>query len=211
MGKVSEPICVTTSPKTFRLPYLALNALLTSAGYYALAVVGTVLSVPPSGFAIIWPATAFLVSVLILAPTRHWWLHLLAVIPAHFHMVYHFQNADLPLIVILTQLTGNFSLAIITGLVVRTTSALPLRFDNFQSLLKFILLAGLAVPAVVSALILCLHLWTGWATDFWLSWRQWMLASVFPTITIPALMITAIRRHLVGRRGDLRRSYVELG
>ena len=211
MGKVAEPICATTSSQAFRFLCVALKLLLTSAGYYALAVVGTVLSVPPSGFAIIWPATAFLVSVLILLPTRRWWLHLVAVIPAHFHMVYYFQNADLPLTVILTQLTGNFSLAIVTGLVVRTTSEPPLRFNNFQSLLKFILLAGLAVPAVVNALILCLHMWTGWATDFWLSWRQWMLASVFPTITIPPLVTIAIRGHLVGCRADLRRAYAELG
>jgi hypothetical protein len=121
----------------------------TSAGYYALAI------------AIIWPATAFLVAVLILSPTRDWSPHLLAVIPAHFHMVYHFQNADLPSIVILTQLTGNLSLAVITALVVRTTSETPLRLESFQSLLRFILVAGLAVPGVVNALILCLHLGTG--------------------------------------------------
>jgi|KBSSwiStaDraftv2_1062776.scaffolds.fasta_scaffold02337_21 signal transduction histidine kinase len=211
MGKVAEPSCNTIGSQTFRLLCAALKLLLTSAGYYALAVVGTALSVPPSGFAIIWPATAFLVSVLMLVPMRHWWLHLLAVIPAHFHMVYYFQNADLPLIVILTQLTGNFGLAIVTGIVVRTTSEQPLRFDNFRSLLKFILLAGVAVPAVVNALILCLHLRTGLTADFWLSWRQWMLASVFPTITIPPLVITAIHRHLVGRRADLRRAYAELG
>jgi signal transduction histidine kinase len=207
MGKVAWPICVTT----FRLTRLSLSMVLTSAGYYALAVVGTVLSVPPSGFAIIWPATAFLVSVLILLPTRHWWFHLLAVIPAHVHVVYRFQSADLPLIVVLTQLAGNFGLAIATGLVVRITSEQPLRFGNFQSLLRFILLAGLAVPAVVNALILCLHLRTGWVTDFWLSWRQWMLASVFPAVTIPPLMIIATRRHLVGCRVDLWRANAELG
>jgi signal transduction histidine kinase len=185
--------------------------LMTCAGYYALAVVGTVLSVPPSGFAVIWPATAFLVSVLILAPARHWWLYLLSVIPAHFHMVYHFQNADLALVVILSQLAGNVSLAIITSLVVRTTLRPLVRFDSSQSLLMFILLAGVAVPAVVNALILCLHLWSGWAADFWLSWRQWMLASVFPTITIPPLVVIAARGNLVGRGANLRSSYVELG
>jgi signal transduction histidine kinase len=211
MGKASDPICITTRSQTFRVGAVALKMLLTAAGYYALAVVGTVLSVPPSGFAIFWPATALLVSVLVLAPTRHWWLHLLAVIPAHFHMVYSFQNTELPLIVILTQLAGNLSLATITALVVRTTSESPLLFDNFQSLLKFVLLAGLAVPAVFNALILCLYVRTGWATDFWLSWQQWMLASVFPTITIPPLMIMVSRRHLVGFRADVRRAHVELG
>jgi len=211
MGSTSDSIWITAVSQSFRLPVVALKLLLTSAGYYGLSIIGTVLSVPPSGFAIIWPTTAFLVSVLILSPTRHWWLLLLSIIPAHFHMVYYFQNANLPLVVILTQLTGNFSLAIATSLVVRITSQRPVRFDNFQSVLQLILLAGLAVPAVVNALILCLHLWTGWTTDFWLSWRQWMLASVFPTVTIPPLMIIAIRGHLVGCRADLRKAYAELG
>jgi signal transduction histidine kinase len=204
------PIFVTANPQTIRLARFALSMVLTSAGYYALAVVGTVLSVPPSGFAIIWPATAFLVSILILSPMRHWLLYLLSVVPAHFHMVYSFQSPELPLSVILTQLMGNLSLATITALAVRNTSGLPLRFDNFRSLLTFILLAAVAVPAVVNALILYLHLRTGWATDFWLSWRQWMLASVFPTVTIPPLMIAALHRHLVGVRADLRTGYAEL-
>lgn len=204
------PISVTTNAQTLRLIRIVLNMVLTAAVYYALAAVGTVLSVAPSDFAIIWPATAFLVSVLVLSPMRHWWLYLLAVIPAHFHMVYTFENAELPSIVILTQLTGNFSLGVITALVVRSTSELPLRFENFRTALSFILLAGVAVPAVVNALILSLHLWTGWAIDFWAAWRQWMLASVFPTVTIPPLMIVASHRHLFGGRTDVQTGYTEL-
>ena len=208
MGKV-WPDFITTNPH-FWLTRLALNMVLTAAGYYGLAVVGTVLSVAPSRFAIIWPATAFLVTILILSPIRRWWLYLLPVVPVHLHMAYLFQSAELPLTVVITQLTGNFTLAAITALVVRNTTEQPLRFDTFQGVLTFILLAGLAVPGIVNALILCLHLWTGWATDFWLVWRQWMLASVFPTVTIPPLLIVALHRRLVGRRADVRTGYAEL-
>jgi signal transduction histidine kinase len=190
---------------------IALSALLAGAGYYALAIVGTVLSVPPSGFAVIWPATAFLISVLLLTPLRLWWIFLAAIVPTHFHMVYEFQQADVPVIVVLCQLVGNFSLAVITALVTRATSETPLRFNDFQCLLKFILLAGLVVPSVVNALVLRAHLWTGWATDFWVSWWQWMLASVFPTITIPPLMVLAFHGLLVGHRVDRGRAYGELG
>jgi signal transduction histidine kinase len=211
MGGASVPLRAVPTTHAVLLPHIALNILLVVASYYALAVVGTVLSVPPAGFAIIWPATALLVSILILAPARHWWVYLLAVVPAHFHMVYHFQNSNLPLVVVLCQLLGNFSLAIITALAVRTTSEAPLRFDNLQSIVSFILLAGLAVPAIVNALTICLHVWTGWTTDFWLSWRQWMLASVFPTVTIPPLVISAARRHFFRDETQVRRSYAELG
>src|SRR3954470_16066038 len=54
----------------------------TAAGYFACAVVGTVLSVPPDGFAVVWPATAFLIGVLLILPPRAWWCSA-AAIPAH--------------------------------------------------------------------------------------------------------------------------------
>src|SRR5262245_2592884 len=92
---------------------IALSALLAAGGYYALAIVGTVLSVPPSGFAI-WPATAFLISVLLLTPPHLWLILLLAIVPTHFHMVYAFQHADVLVVVVICQLVGNFSLAVIT-------------------------------------------------------------------------------------------------
>jgi signal transduction histidine kinase len=210
MSKTSGSLRTTPVNRPVWAPNLALSMLLTAAGYYALAVVGTVLSVPPTGFAIIWPATPFLVSVLILTPMRQWWPCLLAVIPAHVHMVHVFQSGHVPVMVVLCQLAGNFSLAIVTVLVVRATGGPRLRFDTFQGLLLFILLAGVAIPAAINALTLCLHLWTRWATDFWLSWRQWMLASVFPTVTIPPLAVVAMRRPLLGLQTSNRGACVEL-
>lgn len=213
MSETTEPIRMTLGHQAIWLRQVVPNLLLVSAGYYVLAVVGTVLSVPASGVSIIWPATAFLISVLILTPARHWWLYLLSVVPGHLHTAHYFHSAELPLVVIVCQLIGNFSLAIATSLVVRITSTARsrLRPDSFQGLLSFILLAGLAVPAVVNALILGLQVWMGWATDFWLSWRQWMLAGVFPTITIPPLAVAAIRGRLVARGTNLWSSYVEVG
>jgi signal transduction histidine kinase len=189
---------------------VVIGVVLVSAGYYALAVVGTVLSVPPSNFAIIWPATAFLVAVLLLTPTGHWWIYLVALVPTHFHMVDHYEQADTPLLVILCQIGGNFALAIATTLAVRLMSKGPLQFNTLRSLLKFILVAGVLVPSIVNALILCLFLWTGWAADFWISWRQWMLASVFPTVTIPPMLVIAFRRELAGHRTDTAKYCAEL-
>jgi hypothetical protein len=90
-----------------------------AAAYYALAIVGTVLSVPPTGFAILWPATALVVGVSLLAPVRRWWLYLFAVVLAHVHMVYRFQHR-LPLSAPrlrpggrpFTQVLGNLGLAV---------------------------------------------------------------------------------------------------
>src|SRR5690606_9689084 len=47
--------------------------------YLAALELGGALRFPDSGFAALWPANAVLLSALMLAPVRRWWLYLLAV------------------------------------------------------------------------------------------------------------------------------------
>jgi signal transduction histidine kinase len=175
----------------------AARVLGVALGYYALAWIGTVLSVPPFGFAIIWPATAFLTGALLLTPVRWWWAYLIGLVPAHLLLVQHIPHGPVPLIVAVPQIAGNVSLAAATALAMRRTHPDVLTFDTLRRALVFIVVAGIAVPAVVNALILSVHLATGWAADFWLSWRQWMLASIFPSVTIVPLMVVAARKVVV--------------
>ena len=187
----------------------AASLLAVAAGYYACAAIGTVLSVPPSGFAIIWPATAFLISVLLIAPVRLWWMYLGVVLLAHFHLATIFQPAA-PFVVVLTQILGNFALAIATVLAVQAATHKPILFDTFRALLIFVALAGIVVPAAVNALILLVHLATGWISDFGQSWRQWMIAGIFPTLTIPPLIVLSIKGGLTGQPALSRNSNLEL-
>ena len=186
-----------------------LTALGVALGYFACAVIGALLSVPSSSFSIIWPATAFLMSVLLILPTSRWWLCAVGVIPTHVYLAATVQPAA-PLVVVMTQIIGNLVLAVAAILAVRRTIARPLLFDSFGSVLKFIVIAGIAVPAVVNALVLGAHLATGWIHDFWLSWWQWMLAGVFPTITIPPLLVLAFERRLTGKPPASPRAGIEL-
>jgi PAS domain S-box-containing protein len=187
-----------------------LFAILGAAtGYYVCAVVGTLLSVPPSGFAIIWPATAFLISVFLIVPKKRWWLCVAGVVPTHFYIAATLQpHAPFP--VVLTQIAGNLVLALATVLAVRKTIGKQPRFDTVGSVLTFILVAGFAVPAVVNALILSVHLATGWINDLWLSWRQWMIACIFPTVTIPPVALLASTNRLTGRPSAASHPLLEL-
>src|SRR6478735_5817192 len=169
----------------------------TAAGYFACAVVGTVLSVPPDGFAVIWPATAFLIGVLLILPPRAWWCSA-AAIPAHFLLAAAWQP-DAPFVVVSTQIAGNLALALATVVAVRKMIGPDLRFDSFLAVFKYVLVAGLAVPAVINAAILAVHLTTGWTDDLWLSWRQWMVAGFMPTITIPPVLVLTAKGGLFGR------------
>ena len=187
-----------------------LRALAAAAGYYACAYIGTALSVPPSGFAILWPATAFLISILLVEPPRRWWLYAAVIVPAHFHLAAILQP-HAPFVVVLTQIGGNLALAASTAVAVNATMLKPRDFGSFRSVLVFILVAGIAVPAIVNALILSVHLATGWADNFWQSWQQWMIAGIFPTITIPPLAVLALNGGLTGRPPASSRSPIELG
>ncbi|HEY5711727.1 MAG TPA: MASE1 domain-containing protein [Allosphingosinicella sp.] len=180
-----------------------------AVGYYGCAVIGTLLSVPPSGFAVIWPATAFLISLLLILPPRQWWLVVAGVVPTHFFLAATFQP-EAPLIVVLTQIAGNCALAAATVAALRATIGSRHLFDSFASVLKFILVAGLAVPALVNALAIAVHLATGWTDGFWLAWRQWMIAGIFPTVTLPPLLVLAWEGRLTGERSGAARAGLEL-
>ena len=64
-------------------------------------------------------------------------------------------------------------------------------------------------PPVACALAAFLFVLSGWAPDFWLAFRQRVLANVFAIMTIPPLIVLAAAGELVGLPKPPR--YVELG
>jgi integral membrane sensor domain MASE1 len=187
-----------------------LSLLLVSAGYYAGAIVGILLGFPPSGIAAIWPATAILLAALLLTPPHYWWLYLLAVVPAHLHVVANFQRPEVPFAVMLVQVASNAVHAVIAALAIRFVIGAPPRFDTLRNMAAFIFLAAIAATAVACAVAASLFLLTGWATDFWLAWRQRVLANVFAIITIPPVIVLTFAGQLVGAQHKPRQSYAEL-
>ncbi len=174
-----------------------LIALGIAAGYFACVFVGALLSVPTDGFAIIWPARAFLIAMLMLLPVRRWWT-IAAVIPTHFAMAAVFLPGTAPGM-LAVQVLGHLSVALATAFAVRKVSPPDAPFAGVTAVLKFILVAGIAVPAVVDGAILLGQVTTGLTDSLWHSWQQWMVAGFFPTITITPLIVLAARHDLTGR------------
>lgn len=175
-----------------------LIALGIAAGYVACAHIGAALSVPSAGFAIIWPARAFLIAVLMLLPYRQWWCAA-AIIPTHFGMAAIFMPGT-PLGLLSTQVLGHLAVAVGTAFAIRKVSPPDAPFDGLPAVFKFILLAGIIVPGVIDAVILTGHVLAGWSDeDLWLTWHRWIVAGFFPTITIPPLIVLAVQGKLTGR------------
>ena len=191
-----------------RIARLASTVCLVCAGYYVGGLVGIWLRFPPSGIAAIWPSTAILLGALLLAPTRTWWVYLFAAVPTHLHLVANFQP-DVPLVVMLCQVGSNAVHAFLAAHAVRGTTGPPPRFDNLKSMTVYMLHAAIAATAVACALAAFLFVLSGWAPDFWLAFRQRVLANVFAIMTIPPLIVSAAAGELVGLPKPPR--YVELG
>jgi signal transduction histidine kinase len=190
--------------------WLAATVFLVCAAYYAGGLVGIRLRFPPSGIGTIWPPTAILLGALLLAPTRTWWVYLFAAVPTHLHLVVNFQP-EVPLVVMFCQVGSNVAHAVLAALAVRGTDGPPPRFDSLRRVTLYILHAAIAATAVACALAAFLFVLTGWATDFWLAFRQRVLANVFTITTIPPLIVLAAAGELVGLRTPRRPRYAELG
>ena len=165
-----------------------LDGALVSAGYYVGGIIGIALRFPPSGIATIWPPTAILLSALLLTPPRTWWVYLLAAIPTHIHLVANFQP-DVPPLVMFAQVGTNVLHAVLAALAVRSAVGAPPRFDSLRSMVLYILYAPIASTIVACVLAASAFVLLGWAADFWLAFRQRVLANVFAIITIPPLIV----------------------
>ena len=176
-----------------RVARLVLAVLLVCAGYYGGGLIGLSVRFPPSGISIIWPPNAILLAALLLSPPRTWGWYLLAALPTHLHLVSNFQPGA-PLLVMLTQFAGNAIQAVIGALALRRWAAARsgYRFDSLRSTTIFIVLAGVIVPAAVSALIAFAFGLEGWVSDPWLAWGRRFLTNVVPTITLTPLIVLTV-------------------
>ena len=211
MSKLLQQADLAPGSDPLRPPHVVQSVVLFSAGYYVGGIVGLQFNFPPSGITVIWPSTAILLSALLLTPPRYWWMYLLAVVPAHLHLVINFQNPKPPLVVAFCQVANNVVEAVLAALVVRHVIGARPRFDSLRKMAAFILLVGIMTNAIACASAVSLFLLTGWAVDFWLAWHQRVLAGTFPLITIPPLILLARTGQLVRSQRTPLRSYAELG
>ena len=187
---------------------LATRVLLVCAAYYAGAIFGITFNVPPAGIATIWPPNAIVLAALLLAPPRVWWVYLLPLLPTHLHVVVNFQG-PVPLPVMFSQYTANVIQVVLGAAAVRLVVGARPRFDSLRGMSAFVLLAAMLVPALACVVAISLFLLTGWATDFWLPWRQRFFANGLAVLVITPTILLAVAGELAGVQQRVRR-YAEL-
>jgi PAS domain S-box-containing protein len=187
---------------------LALSVLLVCAGYYIGALAGKSLRFPSSNLALIWPPTAILLAALLLAPTRTWWIYLVAAAPVHVLV----QAQDgVPFWGVISQLLGNFSQALLAALIVRHFNKGAEPFDSFRAVIIFMVGAVIVAPVVISSIAAYLYVLSGWEHSYRYVWGARVLSNALSTLMIvPLIILLASRKATVNTVPGPHR-YIEAG
>jgi PAS domain S-box-containing protein len=129
----------SVAPAAWSPRQAALAAVLVAVGYLAGAALGLSLTFRPSPVSALWPPNAVLLAALLLAPTRSWFVVLLAALPVH---VFVELQGGVPLPMIACWFVSNCSEALIGAVIMRRLSPPPARLDTLRALSVFMLIAA---------------------------------------------------------------------
>lgn len=194
-----------------RSALLLVRCLLLAVLYYLMVVVAMRLRLSTSTLALLWPSNALLVATLVLSRRRHWWLYLIAVIPAHIAGLrpYHVDAFW-----IAYQVLSNSALAVACALILEKFKPEVFYFANLKEVLVFlsvsIVVTGAVALIMIYPIVRLVPLKTllahGWSKDFgaifaarWITNIASLIAFV-PTILVCATNGGAWRRDLLSRR-----------
>src|SRR5262245_26608151 len=167
---------------------LALRALLVGVICHLSIQVGHLFKFPPHEISVLWPASAILVSILVAASVRHWWLYLLAAYSMFAFDVarFGFRYFDVMYIV------ADIIKVLIAAIGVRWFADGPQAFSTLLGLVRYIAIAVILAP-LASAFVAAL---AGSGHGYWFYWRTWFLseALTFLVIAPPILSWVAASR-----------------
>ena len=145
-------------------------------------------------FAPFWPPNIVLMCALFLAPTRDWWIYILAVLPAH---VLAELGVGMPPAQMLVAFLTNCLVAIISVVAMRRLVSGSSWFGTLLGALLYVLIAALASPAVVALGGAFVPILGGGALDqYWTFWLQWYLSNALGSLTLGPVALIALNRQI---------------
>src|SRR5262245_37762352 len=168
-------------PQAYRL---TLSVLLVGVICHFSTQVGFAFKSPPHHISPLWPTTAILFSVLVVAPVRHWWAYTLA---AYFTSVITDLRAGFPIAALFFIVAGIVDI-LIAALGVRRFAEGLRAFDSLRSLVAYIVVAVILAPfaaAFVAA-------FAGGTESYWFYWRVWFLSEALAYLVLAPPILTLI-------------------
>ena len=167
--------------------------------YYVLEAASLKLRLSTSTLALLWPANALVVAMLVLSPKRHWWVYMVAIIPPHILALYPYHISFWWM---MYQLVYNSALAIPCAAILQNFGEEALHFEKLNDVIRFLTLS-IFVPGVVSlaviypvvrlapSSVLSAHHWSSDLIDVWTS--RWINVTASLIIFVPTIMVCVTR------------------
>ena len=188
----------SVAPAAWSPRQAAFAAGIVAVGYLVGAALGLSLTFRPSPVSALWPPNAILLAALLLAPTRSWFVVLLAALPVH---VFVELRAGVPLPMIACWFVSNSSEALIGAIIMRRLSPRGDRLDTMRALSVFMLIAApLAafLSSFLDAAFVALNHWG--AIGYWNVWRLRVFSNVLANETIVPVILGVVAYLRDGRR-----------
>jgi signal transduction histidine kinase len=151
------------------------------------AKVGLALTFSPFPLAVLWPPNAIVFGALLIAPTRWWWVLLLAVLPAHLLAE---TQESVPLSMVLCWYVSNMSEALIGAGLVRYLAGRPTRLDTVHG--ATVVCCAAAVAAVLSSVLDATFVTViGWGkAEFWSLWKSRVFTNTLSSLMFVPVAVT---------------------
>jgi len=167
---------------------LALRVLACGVLYYLTTQLAWRLRFPNTLVSLIFPPHAVLVAILLLVPTRHWWIYTLAAMGGHFVAA---QQAHWSLLDSLHPEAFNAVQNLLVAGGLRRFIKSPLKLLTLRDAVVFVLIAVVIVPvgtAFWGAAFNASH----FGTNYWIEWRNLSVSNgVTAVVFVPAILLGA--------------------
>jgi PAS domain S-box-containing protein len=160
--------------------------LFTGVCYYGVTLIAWALRFPDTQVSLIFPPHAVLVSILLLVPTRHWWLYTLAAMGGHFVAT---QQAHWSLLDSLHPEAFNAVQNLLVAGGLRFFIKSPLKQITLRDAIVFVLIAVVIVP-VGTAFWGAAFNANRFGTYYWTEWRNLSISNgVTAVVFVPAILL----------------------
>lgn len=159
------------------------QALGVAAAYALGAWVGRGLSVPGSGFSLMWPPNAVLLTALLVSRTQRWPLLLLAAAPAHL-----LTHPGTGLSHLAAQYAHNCILVLLAAGGVRRLNGPVPRIDRLGRMAAFLAVAVVGAPAVTATLAVWAHAYTAGEPPQLVWWRDFLANALACALLVPTAL-----------------------
>jgi signal transduction histidine kinase len=170
--------------------------LASTISYYVATQIAWALTFPDSKVSLFFPPQAVLLCILLLVPTRHWWVYVFAAAGVHFLAT---QQAHWPPLYALTCEAFDAVKCVSAAAGIRLLIKRPLNAITLRDAILFVLVAVVFVPFGTAFWGASFTVSYGFGTQYWVEWRNLGVSNAVTTIVlVPAFLLGA--HHLFARR-----------